>query len=351
MPFINKSKITFPQNETNLNVWSDYLELSCLLNPDRSITVEDIKDKLIDESGGDEEKALAQISSTANKHSLTIDVDKFADDQIDSDYRDLDIEQRIKSHILNLFVFLKQRKKISPDYYPFIVSKQSISISTISDNNKIYLILLLSSLIRIINSLGGYAYKITHLFEELCEHPFRILTNQSADLYFTGSGGSIDQTKIKIITGSFYNKVEQIAKILNLETTKLFTVDNAGIYNHGDGGLDWLALVQLNDGLSTTPTFFAQCACGNDWEDKQFDASGDKWKNFITFINDYQKIHFIPKSFRNSFNKWENESQIYNSILIDRFRLIHLIDRSGKQNAIITLYKELLEEIQDINEI
>ncbi|PGH40536.1 MAG: hypothetical protein CRN43_02395, partial [Candidatus Nephrothrix sp. EaCA] len=99
--------------------------------------------------------------------------------------------------------------------------------------------------------------------------------------------------------------------------------------------------------LSTTPAYFAQCACGNDWEDKQFDAHIDKWRNYITWLNDYHRIHFIPKSFRNEQNKWLNEIAIFNCTLVDRFRLIQLVCLSGNIKEIVNLYADILGEIEN----
>jgi hypothetical protein len=353
MPYLDQSKIALPNNETNYNTWADYFEILCLLHPDRSLSVETIKDRLIDENGGDIEKALAQIRGVSRRIDIPL-IDMIADDEIDVDINDPEAEQEIKNCIISVIEYMKTRKQIIPHSYPINIH-QNYQLSILNaihptPENKLYIILLISSLIRIINRKGGFAYRLTHRFEHLCQYPFLQILPQGAKHLFFGAGGYINEIENgNIINGSFYSKVNQIATLLNLQTTKLFTHANAGVYNNGDGGLDWLGYYPFEDGLSTTPTYFAQCACGNDWEDKQFDAHTDKWKNYITWISDYHRIHFIPKSYRDEHNEWLNEISIFNCTLIDRFRLIKLIERSGKVIDIVNLYNDILEEIQATN--
>ena len=351
MPYLDQSKIALPKDETNYNTWADYIELFCLLHPDRNLSVETILDRLIDENDGDADKALSQIRGAANQIN-TILVDKIADDQIDTSFNDPETEQKIKNAILTIVQYIKKRKSLIPEHYPFAVNPHNqlsaIQSDSLTSNHKLYIILLLSSLIRVIQRKEGFTYRITHRFEELCRAPFSQLVPSGANLVFFGAGGYIsDAESGAVINGSFYSKIVQLSKLLKVPTTKLFTPENAGVNNNGDGGLDWLAYFPFDDDLSTTPTVFAQCACGNDWEEKMFDTHMDKWRNYITWLNDYSKIHFIPKSFRDENNAWLNEISIFNCTLVDRFRLIGLIQRSGNIEPVIDIYTDILEEVEN----
>ena len=48
MPYLDISKIELPKQETDYNVWADYIELLTMLHPDRKLSVEAIKDRLLD---------------------------------------------------------------------------------------------------------------------------------------------------------------------------------------------------------------------------------------------------------------------------------------------------------------
>lgn len=345
MPYLDIRKIELPKQETDYNVWADYIELLTMLHPDRKLSIEAIKDRLIDENDGNVKKALHQINAMGKKV-ITLNIDKIAEDQFEDD-NDPEDEQRIKTAIIGVVDYLKCRKSIVSNYYPFEVdNKYSISLKKrLANKHKIYIILLLSSLIRVITRKGGFSYILTHRFENLCEHPFRLLVPQLATMKFFGAGGSADE-KDEPIGQLFYDKVIDLAKNLHLPLHPLFTHETAGVHNVGDGGLDWVAWMPFADNLDMLPTYFAQCACGTDWEDKLFDANKAKWSQFILFNYDYQLFHFIPKSYRELDNKWLNGTKLHTAILIDRFRIIELLEKSGKEKEIVELYKDLLTELE-----
>jgi hypothetical protein len=345
MPYLDISKIELPKQETDYNVWADYIELLTMLHPDRKLSVEAIKDRLLDENDDDAKKALRQINAMG-KIVITPSIDRIADDQFEDD-TDPEDEQRIKTAIIGVIDYMKCRKTIASNYYPFkIDNKYSVSLKGgLTDKNKIYIILLISSLIRVITREGGFSYRITHRFESLCEHPFGLLIPTISKKEFFGAGGSTNETGQP--TGQlFFDKVSALSKSLRLHLHPDFTQNAAGVHNVGDGGLDWVAWVSFADNLHMLPTYFAQCACGNDWEDKLFDANKSKWGQFILFGYDYQLFHFIPKSFRELDNKWLNNIKLHSAVLIDRFRIIELLEKSDKENDVVALYEDLLTELE-----
>ena len=347
MPYLDISKIELPKQETDYNVWADYIELLVMLHPDRKLSVEAIKDRLLDENDDNAKKALKQINPIG-RSIITPDIDRIAEDQFEDD-TDPEDEQRIKTAILGVVDYMKSRNSIVSNYYPFdIDNNYSISlIEELTNKNKVYIILLVSSLIRVITREGGFAYRITHRFEKLCEHPFNLLIPQQATKEFFGAGGltnEIGEQTSKLL----YSKVNALSKNLRLNLNSEFTTTSAGINNVGDGGLDWVAWVSFADNLNMLPMYFAQCACGNDWEDKLFDVNINKWRNFIQFKNDFQLFHFIPKSFRELNNKWFNPTHLHSAAIIDRFRIIELLEKSEKENDVVALYEDLLTELKTL---
>ncbi len=345
MPYLDKSKIELPKQETDYNVWADYIELLTMLHPDKKLSVETIKDRLLDENDDDAKKALRQINPMGRKI-VTANIDKIAEDQYEGD-TDPEEEQRIKTAIIGVVDYMKCRRTIVSDYYPFeIDNRHSITLlNELTDKNKIYIILLISSLIRVITREGGFAYKITHRFERLCEQPFGLLIPQIATKEFFGAGGPTNENGEQT-SHLLYNKVDTLSRNLRLNINSEFTPRTAGINNVGDGGLDWVAWVSFADNLHMLPMYFAQCACGNDWEDKLFDVNINKWRNFIQFKNDFQLFHFIPKSFRELNNNWFNPTHLHSAAIIDRFRIIELLEKSVSEKDIVELYEDLLTELE-----
>ena len=127
MPYLDISKIGLPKDETDYNVWADYIELLAMIHPDRKLSIETIKDRLLDENDDSVKKALSQIN-TIGKKVITPNIDKIAEDQFE-DNNDPEDEQRIKTAIIGVVDYLKCRKSIINDYYPFeIDNRYSISL-------------------------------------------------------------------------------------------------------------------------------------------------------------------------------------------------------------------------------
>ncbi len=121
--------------------------------------------------------------------------------------------------------------------------------------------------------------------------------------------------------------------------------------NVGDGGLDWVGVFNFPDNQFSQPTFFGQCACGTDWISKEFDAHSSKWNKYIQFENGYLTYHFVPRHLRDESLNWYNPLDIYDVVLIDRYRLINLLkSEANLPNLITTTYKTFLKEI-DLNKI
>lgn len=347
MPYLNKSKLQFPKEENDYNVWADYVEILTMLSTDRKLSVETLKDRLLDENDNDAAKALKQIDPVYKKTATPL-TDKIADDQFEGD-TDPEEEQHIKTCLLTVIDYMKARKAIIADYYPFnIDDRYAVSLQNpLTDKHKVYIILLLSSHIRLINRNNGFAYRLTHLFEELCDEPFKMLIPNLAVSEFFGAGGTGDSDDPPP-PGSklFYHKVSDLAQKLSLPLTPFFTLQNAGVHNVGDGGLDWVAWQPFADNLHLKPLYFAQCACGTDWEDKIYDANKSKWAGYIHINYDYPLFHFIPRCYRDLYNRWENNLKLHTVVLIDRFRIIELLEKSGQDAAVVAKYTELLLEVE-----
>jgi hypothetical protein len=346
MPYLDQSKIGMPKDESDYNVWADYVELLVLLHPDRKMSVESLKDRLLDENDNDATKALKQINAVSRKIA-SVPIDQIAPDEVASEADPQD-EQRIRTSFIGVVDYMKSRGTIIHEYYPFTIDgKLSVQLNkALTSKNKIYIILLISSLIRVIHRTGGHSFRITHRFETLCGFVFDLLVPAIAAKQYFGAGGPASE-RPEPAPSTFYQKVYELASNLNLPLHPHFTPEAAGVHNVGDGGLDWTAWFSFADNLHMKPTFFAQCACGNDWEEKLFDANKSKWNQFVLFNYDYKLYHFIPKSFRDLNNKWLNNIKLHSAILIDRFRLIELLEKSNNEEEVVALYSDLLEEVNN----
>ncbi|MBU1105389.1 MAG: hypothetical protein KKB51_01875 [Candidatus Riflebacteria bacterium] len=348
MVYINIANFRLPGENSEQNDWFDHIEFLCCISQDGSITESAVVDRFFDENINCLQTAALALGNEFDFPELSENYfdssDLIEDEIIDPGMYDSPLRDRVTDKIRNLFTSLACRTRVYGDDYPFITTNCSIKIrDNLTPVQRLYIALLFSSLLRLatrtgINCLG-------HLFEELCEPAFRRLTPAGASNFFFGSGSHRNFSDT--ITGSFFDKVTKLCSLLHLRPHPNFTRENAGRHNNGDGGLDWVGFFEFGDNQFSQPVFFGQCACGQDWVDKQFDAHQSKWKNYIHLCNAYLTYHFIPRNFRKDSLEWYNPLEIIDVVLIDRFRLLQLLNQEADlNNKIENLYRPLFDEIE-----
>ncbi|MCU0326390.1 MAG: hypothetical protein MUF45_14220 [Spirosomaceae bacterium] len=318
------------------------------MSKEGSVNPQQIIDRIFDENANDPQTAIKDVVTDDEIKLIESELDTplYEDEIFDSHMTDSVFSDKIVSSVNSYFGHIKSRKSSFGTSYPFTITKENTLIfnSQLSEEQKVYTILLCSSLMRLATKSG--VNRLGHHFEELCGPVFNALLPKNAKSYFFGSGSK--SLRYDSIEGNFFDKIDQLCSLLHVRPNSNFTKNNAGIHNVGDGGIDWVGIYDFGDDCSSQPTFLGQCACGIDWIDKQFDANISKWKNYIEFSNSYQTYHFTPRNFRNEMLKWENPLQIYDVVLIDRYRLIKILaNETGLSSLINDVYGKFLEEIQN----
>lgn len=348
MPWFDKNRLNWPL-DGDINAWSDYVETLCLFSDGYSFSLEELIDWLTDDPSKKHEHILEAINfnETYLVSGTSTNAKLSAHDDDDSEGDDVENEERelIRSRLLRLFDFLKARQQYLAPYYPFRVTDnqiEQIEKTQLNNGHTIYKILLFSSEMRLFSKTDIPA--VGHMFEALCQQPFKQLVPQSAEVKFFGAGGgTIIQSDYQ---GNLKEKLKSLAVDLCVETKKVVD-DPDQLGPSGDAGLDWVAWLPFGDSCNHQPVFFAQCACGSNWADKQHETSLAHWYNLLDLNQSIQCIHFMPRSFRRKSYEWFREKDIfYQLTLIDRFRLLHLLSQAAPNDItdIIKLYQPVLDE-------
>ncbi|MBK8673060.1 MAG: hypothetical protein IPN93_08745 [Bacteroidetes bacterium] len=352
MAYLKYLDLSLPKLNSEPNHWADHIEFFCFISQEGKISEAQITDRLLDENSNNplvavedvaEEDEINELIGALSSTEYLIEDEVIDETNDNSAFRD-----KISSKINSYFNLLKARQLNFGDDYPFLVSNNDITLKeNLTTSQTLYAILLCSSLLRLATKSG--LNKLGHHFEELCGPAFKKLTPNDTQNIFFGSGSG--ENFLPSITGKFYDKVIELCNLLNVTPRTNFTEENAGIHNVGDGGLDWVGVFNFPDNQFSQPTFFGQCACGTDWISKEFDAHSSKWNKYIQFENGYLTYHFVPRHLRDESLNWYNPLDIYDVVLIDRYRLINLLkSEANLPNLITTTYKTFLKEI-DLNKI
>jgi hypothetical protein len=276
------------------NKWADFIELSCLNNSDHLISIDDMLDHYSDERPDDLERG-------SQEHSAKYD--------------------QIVSEMYNYFDLIKFRSETLGDYYPFELDENR-SITLKNDLNipqLFYLFLLFSSNVFLFD--GTTSYALTHAFEDLSS---TILHSISSPLAITQVfGTSRDGDDRVSYKGNLRKRISALADNICAVTSKSFDADSMYDVSGGDGGIDLISFIPLDD-MPFIPVSFAQCACTYDrWEEKQNSISSERWGRRFGNLAPYLQFTFIPFYFRRANGEFENPTRILTCIM-DRHRILKI---------------------------
>jgi hypothetical protein len=328
----------------DLHHWADYIELICLLDPDRMTSPGQVLDRIREgRDAGDATPASLEGDGVTQE-----DVDRslfaeqedgvYEDSELEDDPTDpenvwdevAEIEENGSSSdaerrdalfrvVSDAFDRLYWRQSAFGDAWPFELRKNRILVArTETPARRNYTFFLLCSSLRYVSKSD--AATLTTSFERVCSVAFaRAYVGWEVHLFGTSAPTG------SRYSGQLFPRLELLAKDLRC---RLKVDENEfEVPDNGDNGLDvvaWLPLAAAGKGL---PVAFAQCASGaTDWVKKQWEASEDHWSATLDLEMPISNWTMIPFCYHSLGNVWENKRKVNKGILADRLRLMGLLE-------------------------
>ncbi len=291
-PYINLKYKDWSKNQEIFR-WADFVELGCLCCRDNLFSKNDLE--MFYKQGKD----LAGISLSG--HTI---------DQIET----------LWHKAIEIITFRSQNPVIA-GYYPFKFDEGSIVCDKqhFSKENIIYIFMLISSYGTFLDK--SEHQKFTTLFEPLSYEAIKNIFHHKNG--YTECCGTSAGTSEKLV-----DRLEKIAQKLRITLDDGYKKKNAN-KNAGDEGIDIYSWLNISDSNGGIPMFFAQCACSiDDWKNKQSSINPQRLKNIFNFKPNFDPMAFmvVPFSFRTATGDWESYDDFLGTILIDRDRILSLID-------------------------
>ncbi len=303
---IEFTSISPPRKRDATHLMADFVELLCLANPDGGVGLDEAVTAVYRgsefEAERDSETGEDPIAERGgdglNDHHLTRGADWFS--------------------------LMAHRQNSLPSFYPFCVEDGDYVTCEydLTEHHLLYIFFLLCSNLRVVSRRS----------RNLFTNNFETISAKAFESYLPGF--TVHQFGISRSGGGHYSNklaeaIGQLAEYLherNISEPGQFAKKNSG-----DGGLDLVAFKHPceNENLPGSLVCFAQCACGPDnWERKQYESSHGNWKNRINFMHRPANFMFTPVCFRDNDGKWIRKDKIMDSILMDRPRLLQLVDNN-----------------------
>lgn len=283
-------------SSSDIHIWSDYIELLCLVNQDGTISAADVIDRI---------QEIEEITPIPDE-----------DEIIDEPAQKNDLLEKKSS---DWFRHIEYRAGVFGEFYPFRISDDKNTIfvkDLLSLQHKLYIFFLLSSNLRYVK---GYIHNLTTSFEKLSKEALRSCLPRTAEIHTFGTS----ESRIGRYRGNLWAKINTLAEDIKVKVH--IAEDKFSPNNVGDGGLDIVAWIPTGDTAGGLFCMFGQCACTEKWVTKQHSSSPQTWRSILTFVTPPSNIIFIPFCFRDSEGEWYKPQDIHETIVFDRVRLIHLL--------------------------
>lgn len=241
------------------------------------------------------------------------------------------------------FAQVRWRASAYGTQYPFVLDAHGNALSApedLSDAHKLYVFLLLCANLPFFEGgTGG----LTSAFERVAMLAFRAVWPANGVARAFG----VSET---VYTGAKWQRLNQLAG--DIGGTGLCNANTFRPRDSGDGGIDLVAWHDL-DGYEkqNIPSALAQCACSRDqWSPKQTEISPDRLINMIHPTHTWNRLMFIPQSFRDNRGKWAVPGEVAEVILFDRLRIVKQLGETIDWAHINppTLFADVLTERRDL---
>ena len=278
------------------HLWADYAELLCLVNTDREISKDQIVARL--EEGED--------------------VGEIVDDADDTTQLSVaEVNDRVSVQVDDWFRYLQFRAGAYGDFYPFYLTHDGntlIANDSLSVRQKLYIFLLLASNLTYLSPRDRDT--LTNCFEAISKEMLKKMLPSDARVH-------LFHPRHKEFSGNFWTRLNALAS--EIKETVTAQPDEFSEYDTGDKGLDLVAWVPVVDELPSLLIVFGQCACTLAWVEKQHSSSFAAWNGKLTFTAPPSNMAFIPFCFRRPSGDWYSQSDIHHSVLIDRLRIVNIL--------------------------
>ncbi|MBT9096460.1 hypothetical protein KFZ76_01895 [Methylovulum psychrotolerans] len=268
------------------------------------------------------------------------------------DFEDLDIEQdaeveaaqkgqssseksqRQENQLEEVFKHLSYRAQALKAYYPFVVANNTLSLvepAALSLRYRVYRLLLACSRLRSFEGATGIRQHWAKAFTQLSQYALAGLAPKQAEVRIFDANSTDRRDYYGTDLRKALNKLGQDLAVLTINGEEC---QKAG--SSGDAGLDLVAVVNFDDGAATSYALLAQCgAQETGWPQKTLAAHALRFRSYFQMPFDYPSVMFTPVCYRTATGEWTDNQAATGVLLLDRGRILSLLDAQDCWQAIV----------------
>jgi len=241
---------------------------------------------------------------------------------------------RSDKQLEDVFTHLTYRSDVLNSYYPFSMDGNKVILdkNTLTEKQRVYRFLLACSRLRSFED-NGIRQEWAKAFTNLSKVAMCGLVPKNAIVHIFDANSDDRRNHYSTDLREALKILGKNLAVLNINEKEC---NNAGA--SGDAGLDIVAIVNFDDGAATSLAMFGQCgAQETEWPKKTLEAHWFNYANFFHMIKfDYPNIMFTPVCYRTAGGgEWADNKSANGVLLIDRERILKLLDAQNSWNQIV----------------
>lgn len=253
------------------------------------------------------------------------------DDDFDEYFTGAEKNERLERQLEDTLTHIDFRSGALESYYPFSVAGESFKVKTnLTSKQRVYKFLLACSRLRSFHS-PGIAQRFAKYFTELSKIAMKGLLPSDAEVRIFDANSDDRST---YYTHNLSEALKRLGKELAVGVNE-GECNKAGI--SGDAGLDLVAFINFDDGAKTSYAMLGQCgAQETGWPKKTLEAHSMRYRSYYQILFDYPGVMFTPVCYRTSDGEWWDNQSATGILLIDRVRILKLIETQNRWDEIVT---------------
>lgn len=249
----------------------------------------------------------------------------------EEDIADAQKNDRLEMYLEDLWTHLEYRKSNFSESYPFQVEGDNLILSSdwSDPKHRVYRHLLACSRLR--SFKGGIRQRWAKAFTKVSARALKSLLPAHAEVRIFDANS---EDRVGFYGTDCRQALRKLGIQISAHQVNTEAIDEQS--SSGDAGLDLIGVVPFTDGASGSHLILGQCgAQETNWPSKTLEAHKIQLGPYFSIMPDATSAMFIPVAYRQANGKWVNSRPTAGILLIDRMRMISLLDSGGNIEGIV----------------
>ncbi|MBJ9241797.1 hypothetical protein I5488_22690 [Citrobacter braakii] len=263
----------------------------------------------------------------------TTSVEEIDDEENSQEEIDADAERndRFEEQLEDVWTQLEYRESSLGQKYPFIVAGDEIMLKeNLNQQQRIYIFLLCCSRLRSFKSIKGAAQRWAKSFARVSKAAMLSLLPKHGVVRIFDANSDDRQ---EYYGTNLRNALSVLGKDLGVCSLNMREIAKAS--TSGDAGFDLIATVEFPDGQTSNYGILGQCgAQETGWPSKTLEAHALNLTTYFQISFQHPSAMFTPVFYREANGEWVNTRATAGVLLLDRLRIMHLLEKANQWEAI-----------------